>query len=559
MKLFPSEFKWFNEVWKSNSFFRLALISLLFLMLETLIFYPVFSTGFLSDDYSFLSLMKQKGWSVLLMPEEQHFMPVMLFVMNILFRSFGINALPFHIFQAWLHVANAVLIVVVAEKILHYFHSSFRQRHFISVFSGLFFLLNPYQTEAVSWIAAIGYPLAMIFSLVSLLFFIDWLKRNRTRSLIGVLVFFFLACFSKEYALVLPGILILIFFFKINENKGKERKIALVRLLKISALMGLMMVMYFFIRFLAIHQFIGQYGADTHLNVNLSLLLSGFLAYHAKFFLFYRLLPKEVTMFLHYPLHHPLVALLIVAGILSLLFMFRKTIRKALDVKLLRLALLFYGCFLVGLIPFLNLETSFLGEVQSDRYGYFATAFFGLMLGMGAFSLVKLRVPAVAFLLVLFVGMGIQTYRLNQLWLESSRLTENIVKEIGSVKVTGQQMFLIGVPDTYRGVYAFRGSFYQQLLLADGLKDIDIQVLSYSAWSNATDEIALQRSDSTITLTQLGSAKFVASKSQMGNYGFTYLNISSSTQKLVFHKVQSKDFIIYLIQGDGRLENLPMY
>lgn len=556
MKLFSSEFSWYNEVWKSNSFLRLALISLLFLILETLIFYPVFSTGFLSDDYCFLSLMKQKGWAVFLRPEDQLFMPVMLFVMNILFRTFGMNALPFHIFQALLHVANAVLIVAVAEKIMRDFHSSTRYRYFISVFSGLFFLLNPYQTEAVSWISAIGYPLSLIFSLVSLLLFLDWLKRNKNWSLIGVLVFFFLACFSKECALVLPGILVLIFFLKVNGYTGEEWKKSLVRLLKISTLMGLMMVIYFFIRFFAIHQFIGQYGADTHLNVNLSLLFSGFLAYHAKFFLFYRLLPKEVTMFLHYPVHHPWFALLIVAGITALLYMFREKIRKILDEKLLRLALLFYTCFLVGLIPFLNLETSFLGEIQSDRYGYYATGFFSLMVGIGAFALVNLRKPAVIFLLILFVGMGIQTYRLNTLWLESSRLTKKIVEAIGHEKVNGVKVFLIGVPDTYKGVYAFRSGFHQQLFLAGVLNDIDVQVLSYSALNNATDEINIQRCDSTITLTQQGTAKFVASKSQILNDCFTYLNISSSKQKIILHHVQTKDFSIYIIQGDGRLENL---
>lgn len=99
------------------------------------------------------------------------------------------------------HFANIMLHISVALTVYFFINLLFNNRT-IAFFAGVFFVVHPIHTEAVSYISASADPLSTLFILLSFIFYI----KNNT---MPAVLCYAISCLSKEYSLILPVLLLL--------------------------------------------------------------------------------------------------------------------------------------------------------------------------------------------------------------------------------------------------------------------------------------------------------------------------------------------------------------
>lgn len=121
------------------------------------------------------------------------------------FRFAGLDPGPYHAGNVVIHLVNALTVFFLLRRLLG------RESPLPALFGGLFFLVHPVQTQAVTYVVQRATSLAAGFYLLSLLFYLksgDG-RRSRVISYLLSLVFAAGALFSKEFAVTLPLALLL--------------------------------------------------------------------------------------------------------------------------------------------------------------------------------------------------------------------------------------------------------------------------------------------------------------------------------------------------------------
>lgn len=128
-----------------------------------------------------------------------HFTPLLPFIGFVNFLLFGTNFIFYQLQSVLLHVAVTLCIFYLAYLIT-------KKNLFFGLLAGLFFGIAVVHYQAVSWIAAVGVQIAMLFASLSLIFltkyYLEKKGENRFKKNLSVL-FFILAVFSKESSLFL--------------------------------------------------------------------------------------------------------------------------------------------------------------------------------------------------------------------------------------------------------------------------------------------------------------------------------------------------------------------
>ncbi|HZJ41948.1 MAG TPA: tetratricopeptide repeat protein [Patescibacteria group bacterium] len=117
----------------------------------------------------------------------------------------GINAWAYHLSNIAIHI----LVVLLLFSVLMKLKVSFKRSFFLS----LFFLVHPALVQAVAWIPGRNDTLLAVFILASFLFFLRYLKENKIINYVACLLFFLLALFTKEAAVLFPFLLIFYYLF----------------------------------------------------------------------------------------------------------------------------------------------------------------------------------------------------------------------------------------------------------------------------------------------------------------------------------------------------------
>lgn len=119
--------------------------------------------------------------------------------------------LPFHTASLLLHAGAATLLGYILLRLLTLLGAASGQRITLALLGAGLFLLHPAQTEAVAYVAAHPEPLSVFFYFAALAVF---LSRREPRSswpvAVGTTACFVLAMLSKEHALTLPAVLVLV-------------------------------------------------------------------------------------------------------------------------------------------------------------------------------------------------------------------------------------------------------------------------------------------------------------------------------------------------------------
>lgn len=232
---------YFDNVFRRK---RLLLVTLISFVL----YYPSFSNFFFSDDWFHLRITQIHSirefinfFSFSQTPQfAGSYRPLSTQVFFFIFQSlFGLNPIPYHLFVWGIFVVGLWLLYKVSLEILNS-----RKAAIIAV---LIYGASVTNFTRLYFLSAFQEILMVAFVLGSVLTYLRATsKPNGFRHYIGVLVFFILALMSKETAIVLPGILILV--------DWRRRRLDLKRLLPV-VLMGLI---YGYLRFVSLGSIAGQ-------------------------------------------------------------------------------------------------------------------------------------------------------------------------------------------------------------------------------------------------------------------------------------------------------------
>lgn len=108
--------------------------------------------------------------------------------------------------------------------------------------------------------------------------------------------------------------------------------------------------------------------------------------------------------------------------------------------------------FLISLVPVINLYMSNLLQSENDRYGYFASMFFFMMLALLIFSLVRfIRYTLIASWVIISIVLLL---RINFLWMHAGEIFNGLIKDFRWYDK--KEVIILNIPDSYNGVWMFR-------------------------------------------------------------------------------------------------------
>jgi len=145
--------------------------------------------------------------------------PLQVFSYSIDYKFWKLWEPGYHIVNIFLHAISALLLFCLLKKLEIKKHLAF--------LGALIFAVHPISIESATYISGRGDALFLFFSLLCFLFYLKG-KQEKTWNYIVCALFFVLAIFSKESAIVLPFIILLYYIIFL---RGKEKKRALLAVL----------------------------------------------------------------------------------------------------------------------------------------------------------------------------------------------------------------------------------------------------------------------------------------------------------------------------------------
>jgi len=142
--------------------------------------------------------------------------PIRAITFTIEYALWGLNPLPYHVFNIILHAATSIVIFILFKKISKSF--------FIGLVTALFFAVHPLHVETITWICSRDEIMCTLFPLIAWWFFTKRLAHSMqgTKYLGWEMLFFTLGLLSREMAMVFPILLVVyvISFYKKRQWKN---------------------------------------------------------------------------------------------------------------------------------------------------------------------------------------------------------------------------------------------------------------------------------------------------------------------------------------------------
>lgn len=423
-------------------FFPLA-----FVLAALVLYWPSRNAGFVMDWLGWQYAYDRGGWAGI--PGSFGYPglhPVLHLGNYILYWLFGANSPAWYLVFAGLHGINAWLLCRLALRLPLQLPAS--QTRFIGVGAGLLFLLSPYAVETVVWRVCLHYLLALMFALLALHSVLDDLYEEKKYSWWKVQGLVLLALFTFEWSLVIPVLLLtLVVIWHFSQKISRPLLPVLGRLL--APQIGLWAI-YFLINKLRIGDWVGHYGAETHLNLRPAPIITNMLRYSVKQFGFMRHWehPVKVQVFDGLEAGWPfwLGAGFVAAFAAIWMIYFRRLSPR------LQWAGASMTWFFIALLPVSNLYFYYLMYSENDRYGYFASGFGWLALMLLLSFLPKILSRLVA--LALIALSLLLTVQMNRLWSDSEKVYDSLVRDFRWYD--RDEVIILCSPDNYQGVFMFR-------------------------------------------------------------------------------------------------------
>ncbi|MFA5251012.1 MAG: tetratricopeptide repeat protein [Phycisphaerae bacterium] len=321
---------------------------------------PVMRAGFIWDDDAYVTenpLLSAKDglkriWFSFDQPSQ--YFPMTYTVFRLEYKLWGLNPAGYHLVNIFIHITNAFLVWLVLSKL----------RIPGAWLAAGIFALHPVNVESVAWVTELKNILMAFFSLLSILAWLQFIKRPaaeiKGRLLYALsLTLYALALLSKTTACTLPVVMLLILWFKKVPTLKRHLRL-IIPYVALAAVMGFVTIWWEHVR--------GEGGMVLKLNYLERILLAG------RALLFYigkLILPVNLTF--SYPLWNidwtkPLhyTWILTVAFVAALIWYYRAKIGRGPIA-----AVLFFAATLTPVLGFISLYTFYYSYV-ADHYVYIA-------------------------------------------------------------------------------------------------------------------------------------------------------------------------------------------
>jgi protein O-mannosyl-transferase len=188
-------------------------------LIVILVFFRTVNLGFIRyDDYLFISENKAFNQEMGNIPaafqrglfsnlDNTYYRPLFLTDMILEYHLFGENPKGYHLTNVLFHLLSVILLYIFLQKI--------KISKSVSFLLSSVFAIHPVISQAVAWIPGRNDMLLVIFCLSGLLLAIRYTETGRMLFLLLQFLFFLLALFTKETAVLIPaislGMLVMIF------------------------------------------------------------------------------------------------------------------------------------------------------------------------------------------------------------------------------------------------------------------------------------------------------------------------------------------------------------
>lgn len=183
-------------IWKRDRVFTLALT-----VMVIFAYLPIWHAGFIWDDDAHLTnnpcIVGPLGFSAIWTSSEATYYPLVLTTFSAVHALWGLNPLPYHLLNLFLHVANALLLWRVLRAL--------EVRG--AWLGAALWALHPVMVQSVAWITELKNTQSCFFYLLSTLTFLHFHERldpKRWHPFAWALLFFVLAITSKTSTVMLP-------------------------------------------------------------------------------------------------------------------------------------------------------------------------------------------------------------------------------------------------------------------------------------------------------------------------------------------------------------------
>lgn len=211
-----------------------AILPAVVALITLLAFLPVLHAGFVTwdDNRNFLDNSSYRGlgwpqlrwmWTTFHMG---HYVPLTWMTLGLDYELWGMDPSGYHLQNLLLHVANALLVYVLARRILELTHepgdeTASRRRAASAAVAALFFAVHPLRVESVAWITERRDVLSLFWCLVSVLCYIRHAAQPvQRRWYVLSLVAFVAAVLSKATAMSLPAVLLVLDAYPLRRIGG---------------------------------------------------------------------------------------------------------------------------------------------------------------------------------------------------------------------------------------------------------------------------------------------------------------------------------------------------
>lgn len=425
-----------------------------FLILTLILYLPTAQSGFVTDVTGGIERIKNQPFSNIVQSfgfPALNQISILLFY--VLYHVFGLNGWVWYLVFCSLHALNAYLIFSFFKQLFKAF--KIEKALPIAFFGTLLFVLHPYQSEVLVWRACLNYLLVTAFMLLSLKQLLAYLQTEERKKLYYLQGFFILALFSFELSLMLPLLAISLYGIWSVLFKNKKQLLAFftrITLPQIGLLTG-----YFLLHKLAFGNWVGHYGADTHLKFSMTEMVNTLAKYSLKYTFFVRSYTHTYKETIFNFCEHYGWIIVLLFGLLSLLIYKLRNGNFSTEKQLVfnkKTALLIFliAGFILTLVPVLNLYFYWIQDVENDRYGYLPSVFGMMSLSFLFFQCPKL-VRNVLLTLYLLTSLWI-LIPINQNWKKSTIVYEELIEDFRWYDK--ENVVILNIPDNYQGIYLFR-------------------------------------------------------------------------------------------------------
>lgn len=336
-----------------------------------------------------------------------NYMPFTLSTFTILYHFSELHPFLYHFINILFHILNSLLVFYFIYKLLKNID--------LALITALLFSTHPIHVESVAWIAELKDVQYTFFFLLSMIFYLKFVRNRKPSNYILSIIFFISSVFSKGQAVALFPVILLIDY--LENRKIFTKLIEKIPYLLISISFGIIAILA-----QKAGNNISDYNVISFFD-RIVLASYAFTTYIIKVFI-----PYELSAFYPYPemidgklpLQYLPFLLIIPLTIYVLILSYKKN-------KLVFFGLTFFISNIILLLQLIPVGNC----IMADRYTYIASIGISLIVAhyiIKLYNLNKYRTYIVSFFVIYLLFLGINTHSQTKLWKNDFVLWDNVLK-----------------------------------------------------------------------------------------------------------------------------------